>query len=56
MVVDGEGEWEVEKLLHQRKIRRGRSWITQYLVRWLTYSPESDTWEPEQELLKNAKE
>ena len=56
VVVDGEEEWEVEKLLQKRRIRRGRGWITQYLVRWLTYGPESDTWEPEQELLRNAKE
>ncbi len=55
-VIDGEDEYEVEKLLRKRRIRRGRGWSTQYLVRWLTYGPESDTWEPDYELLRNAKE
>lgn len=47
VVVDGEDEYEIEKLLQKRRIRRGRGWSTQYLVRWLTYGPEDDTWEIE---------
>ena len=50
-------KYEVEKLIRKRSIRRGRGgWIIQYLVRWLTYRPESDTWETEQELRRYASE
>lgn len=59
VIVEGEEEYEVEKLIKKRSIRRGGrngKWVTQYLVRWLTYGPESDTWETEQELLRHAKE
>lgn len=54
VVVDGEDQYEIEKLLQKRRIRRGRGWSTQYLVRWLTYGPEDDTWETEQELRRHA--
>lgn len=33
IVVDEEDEYEIEKLLQKRRIRRGRDWSTQYLVR-----------------------
>lgn len=54
VVIDGEDEYENEKLLQKRRIRRGRGWSTQYLVRWLTYGPEDDTWETGQELRRHA--
>ena len=54
VVVDGEDEYEIEKLLQKRRIRRGRGWSTQYLVRWLTDGPEDYTWETEQELRRHA--
>ena len=49
-------EIEIEKLLQKRRIRRGRGWSTQYLVRWMTYGPEDDTWETEHELRRHANE
>ncbi|KAG9097213.1 hypothetical protein FS749_006820 [Ceratobasidium sp. UAMH 11750] len=48
---EGEEEWEVEEILSSRK-RRGE---IQYLVKWLGYGPEGNTWEP-YEHLGNAKE
>ncbi|MGH3053950.1 MAG: chromo domain-containing protein, partial [Gaiellaceae bacterium] len=43
MTMDGEVEYEVEYLLHHRR-SRGR-W--EYLVKWMHYGPEYNTWEPE---------
>ena len=50
-LIDGQLEYEVEKILQRRKV--GRSY--QYLVRWKGYGREDDTWEPLSNLTK-AKE
>jgi len=44
VIVEGEEEWEVEEVLHSRRIR-GR---LQYLVKWRGFS--APTWEPEENL------
>ena len=49
VIVKGEEEWEVEKILNKRKVR-GRD---KYLVRWKGFTAEGDTWES-WENLKNA--
>ena len=49
VVVEGEEEWEVEKILNKRKIRRK----DKYLVRWKGFTAEVDTWES-RENLQNA--
>ena len=56
IVIDGQDEYKVKKLLQKRSVRRGQGWSTQYLVRWLTYGPEDNTWETERELRKHANE
>jgi len=43
-LVEGEYEYEVEKILKHR--RQGRS--TAYLIRWKGYQPQDDSWELEQ--------
>jgi transposase InsO family protein len=48
-VLEGEDEYEVEKILDHRKARR----LHEFLVRWVGYSPEHDTWESEANL-RNA--
>jgi transposase InsO family protein len=48
-MLEGEDEYEVDKILDHRKSRRSY----EFLVRWVGYSPEHDTWEPEANL-KNA--
>ena len=39
-------EYEVEKIVDKRKIKRGRGIQIQYKVRWKNYSSNEDTWEP----------
>ena len=49
MVIEGEKEWEVEKILNKRKVR-GKN---KFLVRWKKFTVEEDTWES-RENLQNA--
>jgi len=51
VVIEGEEEWEVEKILNKRKVR-GKE---KFLVRWKGFTAEADTWEG-RENLGNAKE
>ena len=51
VVIDGEEEYEVEKILNRRKMW-GKD---KFLVWWKEYTVETDTWE-ERENLENAKE
>jgi len=51
VVIEGEEEWEVEKILNKRKVR-GKD---KYLVRWKGFTAEGDTWES-QENLRNAED
>ncbi len=54
-IIDGEEEFEVDRIIAKRFIKRGRSKRVEYLVRWKNYNVEHDTWEP-RENLKNAME
>ena len=49
VVIKGEEEWEVEKILNRRRIR-GKD---KFLVRWKGFTVEGDTWES-RENLQNA--
>jgi len=51
VVIEGEEEWEVEKIMNKKKVR-GRD---KYLVQWKGCTAEEDTWES-RENLKNAME
>ena len=46
-MVDNQDEYHVERLIRKRRIRRGRGWSTQYLIRWRDYGLEHDIWQPE---------
>jgi len=44
--VDGVDEYEVEKVIDHRKVKSGRSYRDEYLVRWSGYGVEHDEWIP----------
>ena len=49
VIIEGEEEWEVERILNKRKVR-GKD---KYLVRWKGFTAEGDTWKS-RENLENA--
>jgi len=51
VVIKGEKEWEVEKIINKRKVQ-GKD---KYLVRWKGCTAEEDTWES-RENLRNVME
>ena len=53
---DDDGGYEVEKLLKKKRVRRGKKYIYQYLVRWKGYGPQYDLWIEEAELRGTAPE
>jgi hypothetical protein len=55
VLVDGEQEYEVERILDRRERRQGRGIRVEYLVKWLGYPEYESTWERESNLT-NAQE
>ena len=51
VIINGEEEWKVEKILNKQQIREK----DKYLVQWKGFTVESDTWEG-RENLGNTKE
>jgi Chromo (CHRromatin Organisation MOdifier) domain len=56
VLVDGEEEYQVERLLDLRKVRRGRGYRQEFLVKRLGYSHEYNSWEPLAHLNENCQE
>jgi len=52
--IDGALEYEVDRILAHRTIKRGKRRLLEFLVAWQNYGPEHNSWEPERNL-KNAK-
>ena len=50
VTIDGEDEYVIDKLVRKRRVRKGRGWSVQYLIRWKGYGPEHDTWQPERDV------
>ena len=55
ILVDGEYEYEVERILMHRDRKHGQTSKREYLVKWQGYGPEHCTWEGEKNLA-NAQE
>ena len=49
------GEYKVEEILDHRSHGHGRSFCTEYLVKWRGYSVFESTWEPESNLTNCAR-
>ncbi|GAQ93053.1 hypothetical protein KFL_012730010 [Klebsormidium nitens] len=48
--IDDSLEYEVERTLDNPTGKRGKGTKTEFLVKWLGYGPEHNTWEPEKNL------
>ena len=49
-IIEGEEEWEVEKILDSKIIKKGRKRCLEYFVKWKGYDEGSNSWEPEENL------
>jgi hypothetical protein len=47
VMLDGEQEFEVERILLHELVRKGKRKSYRYLVKWKGFSAEHNTWEPE---------
>ena len=45
-LVDGEVYFPVERIVDHRSTKHGRRTVHEYLIRWLGYGPEHNSWEP----------
>lgn len=52
---DGSMDCEIERLLNKRTYKKGKGYVTEYLLRWKSYGPEWDRWYNVKKL-ENAKE
>lgn len=52
---DDMGEFEVERILDHRRVRRGRGVRDEYLVKWVGYGLFESSWEPVDNLSNAAR-
>jgi hypothetical protein len=55
ITIDGELEYEVERILIHRELKLKKGIKREFLIKWVGYGPEHCTWEPEAHL-QNAQE
>ena len=47
LLLEGDLMWEVDRVLLHRERKSGRKVLREFLISWLGYGPEHNTWEPE---------
>ena len=45
VIIDDEAEWEVDRFLNHRLVKRGRKNKVEYLIKFLGYGPEHNMWQ-----------
>ena len=50
ILIEGELEWIVEKVIAHREVKRRNKDVKEYLVMWEGYGPEENSWLMESEL------
>ena len=53
VIIDDEAEWEVDRILEHRLVKRGRKNKVEYLIKFFGYGPEHNMWQDD---LSNCKE
>ena len=48
-IINGEPEWEVERILNHRLVQQGRKTKVEYLIAFLGYGPEHNLWQDDVE-------
>ena len=48
-LIDDELEWEVERILSHRTVKRGRKTKVEYLISFIGYGPEHNLWQDDVE-------
>jgi hypothetical protein len=46
IIIDGETYYRIDRILDHRISKRGRHTSLEYLVKWLDYGSEHNSWEP----------
>ena len=46
VIIDGQTEYLVETIIDHKFARRGKARTLSYLVKWVGYPPENNSWEP----------
>jgi len=46
LIVDNEEWYHIERIIDHKQVNKGRKTTVHYLVKWLGYGSEHNTWEP----------
>ena len=53
-VIDDEPEWQVERALEDRLVKRGRKTKVEYLIKFVGYGPEHSLWQYDMEICEHS--